>query len=451
MLSSSTSNPKPQTSNCKRVLIISYYWPPSGGAGVQRILKFVKYLPEFGYTPFVITVDDKVASYPILDSSLLNDVPEDVKIFRTDSFEPLSILTKFTGNKAPYGGFANKDKEKFSQKVLRFIRGNFFIPDARKGWVKHAYEKAVEVIQAEKIDIILISSPPHSSQLVGLRLKKKFPHLKWIADLRDPWTDIFYYKDMLHTSVAAKRDSAFEKKVVEEADELIVVSNPIKKNYLDKSGKISEAKIHIVPNGFDENDFTEIVDTVNNSFTITYVGTMADIYNPKIFFECLRDALKETPTAKVKLRFVGGRTENIVSFVIENNLESVTEFIPHVPHKEAINYMRNSDALLLVIPDVLDSHGILTGKLFEYLASRKTIICIGAKDGDAAKIIEECEAGKTFERNNSLGLKKYLSELFLKWNQNSLEQNHSRTFEKYSRRSLTMQLSKIISKGTKSF
>ena len=429
----------------KKILIITYYWPPSGGAGVQRIFKFVKYLPQSGYEPFVITVDDKVASYPIRDFSLADKSTENIKVFRTDSFEPLNILTKLTGNKAPYGGFANKDKEKFSQKVLRFIRGNFFIPDARKGWVKHAFRKAVELIDMEKIELVLISSPPHSSQLVGLKLKSKYPRLKWIADLRDPWTDIFYYKDMLHTKGASAKDAAFEKRVVENADALVVVSTPILKSYHSKSAGVPESKIHVIPNGFDEDDFQHSEEQHNESFTITYVGTIADSYNPRIFFECLRLAVDRHPGQKVKLRFVGGMTENIFTSIRDHQLEAITEFKPHVAHAEAISYMRRSDALLLVIPDVPGSEGILTGKLFEYLAARKPIVCIGEPEGEAARIITECSAGKTFGRTDRLPLTDYLSELMVQWKRNTIMINESRTFEKYSRKNLTRQLGRVIS------
>ncbi|MEO8087652.1 MAG: glycosyltransferase family 4 protein [Bacteroidota bacterium] len=429
----------------RKILILSYYWPPSGGAGVQRILKFAKYLPQFGFKPYVITVDGQVASYPILDTSLLNEVPAGLEVLRTNSFEPLNMLTKLTGNKAPYGGFANKDKDKFSQRVLRFVRGNFFIPDARKGWVKHAYAKAAELIEAEKINTLLISSPPHSSQLIGLKLKKKFPQLKWIADLRDPWTDIFYYNDMLHTKMALAKDAAFEKQVVEQADELIVVSKPILTNYLSKSNLIDEKKIHVIPNGFDEDDFPPGKQSINEAFTITYVGTIADIYNPKMFFECLAMAMASHPDKKIKLRFVGGRTENIISMVRENKLDDITEFVPHVKHETAIGYMTSSDALLLVIPDVPDSHGILTGKLFEYMAAKRPIICIGARNGDAAKIIEECEAGKTFERSERSALTAHLIELLSQSADNKKMIRQSPTFEKYSRKNLTQQLAAIIS------
>jgi len=428
----------------KKILILSYYWPPSGGAGVQRVLKFAKYLLKYGYLPYVVTVDDKTASYPVVDTSLLNEVPDEIKVFRTHSFEPLNILTGITGNKAPYGGFANKNKDTFSQKILRFIRGNFFIPDARKGWVNYAYTKAVELIEKEKIDTVIISSPPHSSQLVGLKLKKKFPGIKWIADLRDPWTDIYYYKDMLHTALAAAHDASLEKKVVEQADALIVVSKPILDNYRLKSDRISSDKIHVIPNGYDEDDFPKFDFPANNEFTITYVGTIADIYNPAVFFESLKLARESNPDSKVKLRFVGASTENIVGLIKQNHLESVTEFIPHVKHEQAISYMRSSDALLLVIPDVPDSNGILTGKLFEYLASRKPIVCIGPRDGDAARIIGECNAGRTFERNEKQEMTDYISELIKFRLNNKAMQNESRIFEKYSRKNLTEHLARII-------
>lgn len=424
----------------KKVLIISYYWPPSGGAGVQRIFKFAKYLPQFGYDPYIITVDDKQASYPIRDYSLLQDIPKGMKIFHTSSFEPLNILTKLTGNKAPYGGFANKSKEKFSQKVLRFIRGNFFIPDARKGWIKYAYARAAELIEKEKIQTILISSPPHSSQLVGLKLKRKFPDLKWVADLRDPWTDIFYYKDMLHTAMASAKDAAFEKRVVEIADELVVVSRPILENYLSKSGNIQSSKIHVIPNGFDEDDFPEMEPVVNDQFTITYVGTIADIYNPVIFFECLKKAIANAAAKKIKLRFVGGRTDNIVNQISINGLGEITEFKPHVKHEEAIQYMRTSDALLLVIPDVPDSQGILTGKLFEYLAAEKPIICIGPPDGDAARIIDACKAGETFSRDEQERLTVYLTNLI----SGSVSKPAGVNVQNYSRKNLTRQLAAVM-------
>ena len=165
--------------NLKKVLVITYYWPPSGGAGVQRSLKFVKYLSKMGFSPIVLTVDEAKASYPLNDQSLLKEVPKNVKVVRTNSFEPLNILSSIIGKKnVPYGGFANANKESKKQKFLRWVRGNFFIPDARVGWTKYAVDEARKIIKEEDIDCVYISSPPHSSQLIGLKLKQEFPAVR---------------------------------------------------------------------------------------------------------------------------------------------------------------------------------------------------------------------------------------------------------------------------------
>ena len=176
----------------KKVLIISYYFPPSGGSGVQRWLKFVKYLPEFGYEPIVLTVDPTVASYPQIDATLLQDIPSLVRVERTTTREMLSLYKRVSPTKEiPYGGFANENTQGLFSTISRFIRGNFFLPDPRRGWNKFAYKKACELIEQEQIDTVITTSPPHSTQLIGLKLKKRFPSIQWIADLRDPWRDIF--------------------------------------------------------------------------------------------------------------------------------------------------------------------------------------------------------------------------------------------------------------------
>ena len=197
----------------KKVLIITYYWPPSGGAGVQRWLKFVKYLPEFNIHPYVLSVDPQYASFPVLDESLEKEVPESVQVFKTKSREPFSFYKKITGeSEIPYAGFVNQGNPGLLNKIARVIRGNLFIPDARVGWNKFALKKAIEIIQKYEIDTLITTSPPHSTQLIGLKLKNK-TGVNWIADLRDPWTDIYYYKQMYHTIWAKKLDEKYEKKV----------------------------------------------------------------------------------------------------------------------------------------------------------------------------------------------------------------------------------------------
>jgi len=429
----------------KKVLIITYYWPPSGGAGVQRALKFVKYLPEFNIRPIVLTVDETRASYPVLDVSLLNDIPKDIRVIKTHSFEPLKILSKVASKKAiPYGGFSGQNKEKLSQRLLRFIRGNFFIPDARVGWVNYAYKEACRIIESEQIDTILISSPPHSSQLIGLKLKKKYPKLHWIADLRDPWTDIYYYKEMMHTYIAKEKDALYERNVLDQADAILMVSDDIKRSFIAKSSDKNENKFHVIPNGFDNDDFSVETTIEEDKFLITYVGTIADVYKPQVFFEAMKTLIDKYPDDKIIIRFVGSISPAISVVVEKLNIKDHCEFISHVSHDEAIKYMMGSSALLLVIPEVENNKGILTGKLFEYLNTRKQIIGLGPVDGDASAIIAECNAGKMFERNNREGIESFIESMFLNWKNKMLLPNTSPKINNYSRKNQAKVLAGII-------
>jgi glycosyltransferase involved in cell wall biosynthesis len=389
----------------------------------------------------VLTVDPAYASYPVKDESLKALVPENLNISYTKSFEALNILSAIAGkDKVPYGGFTNQKKSSFFQDVLKWIRGNFFIPDARIGWVKYATKKAAALIREHQIDCILISSPPHSSQLIGLKLKKEFPHLKWIADLRDPWTDIYYYKELLHTEWAKKKDCSLEKKVLERADAALVVSSYIKYAFAEKSLKVNVDKIHVLPNGYDEGDFKVSEKMNSDKFYITYVGTMADSYKPSVFFEALAKVIQQNNIEHLVFRFVGSVPVAIKEKLNELGINS--EFIGHVAHQEAVRYMLSSNLLLLVIPDAPGAEGILTGKLFEYLGAGKRVIGIGPSNGDAATILKECNAGVMFDRSDKNGLLNFLSDELM--NDNSSQIN-SVEVKKYTRRQLTNQLSTIIS------
>ena len=427
----------------KKILLITYYWPPSGGAGVQRPLKFAKYLSQAGYEVHVLTVDPAKASYPVTDSSLVSEVPEKINVHYSNSFEPLNLLGVFISkNKIPYGGFANT-KESFFQKTLRYIRGNFFIPDARIGWVKFAEKKAAEIMRMESISNVIISTPPHSSQLIGLKLKKKF-QFRWLADLRDPWTDIYYYKELLHTQLSAEKDKAYERQVLEHADEIIAVSLPIIKTFISKSTKLLADKFHVLPNGFEESDFKLPAKRDKTIFWITYVGTMAETYNPVVFFDALKEVISMQQPFNISLRFVGSVADSVKKQLVDAKIINQVEIIPTVIHPKAVSYMQGSDMLLLAIPDTPGNEGILTGKLFEYLATRNPIIGIGPVKGEAAAILTECSAGKMFERSEKQSIINYINSVILRWKSGENIENKSDVFFKYSRKELADKLIAII-------
>ncbi len=429
----------------KKVLIITYYWPPSGGAGVQRTLKFVKYLPEFGIEPVLLTVDPSVASYPVKDESLTAEVPSRLEIIRTRSFEPLNFLARIAGkDKVPHGGFSNTAKGSFSQKALRWIRGNFFIPDARVGWVMHAVKAAISIIEKDSsIDTVYISSPPHSSQLIGFQLRVRFPKIRWIADLRDPWTKIYYYPELLHTGMAKKADKALERKVLSTCDHAVVVSKYIRNEFAEL-GEVSTGKIAVIPNGYDENDFAPASDQISDRFTITYTGTLAESYNPESLFSSLSNLVKITGLNKLRLRFVGTMPPSVRGMLGKYGLESCCEFIAYVPHAEAIRYMQESHINLLMIPDSPGAEGILTGKLFEYLGAARPILGVGPADGDAAAIVKECAAGEFFSRSQSEHITNWLLIYFRQWKEGAEIVNTSTIHHKYRRRALTGQLAAIL-------
>lgn len=396
----------------KKILFITYYWPPSGGAGVQRGLKFVKYLPQFGVRPIVLSVDPESASYPTVDPSLDADVPTGVRVIRTGSFEPLRVLAAMGGkNAVPHAGFAGTQEQGIVQRAMRWVRGNWMIPDARRGWVKHAVRAAAEVIGTEGIDTILISSPPHSSQLIGLELKKRFPHLRWIADLRDPWTDIYFTGELMKGRRAQRLDAGWEERVMKTADAIVVVGPGMKRSFAERHGEDVGKKIAVIPNGYDAADLAAVqgVVPVPDRFRITYVGTMAGSYAPRTLFEAVASCAASSKLP-IELRFVGSVSDDIKAIATDAGIAHLCSWIPTVPHEQAIREMAAANMLLLVIPGGAGSERILTGKLFEYLGVRRPIIGLGPVNGDAAAIINECAAGRMFARDMGAEMCVWLEE-----------------------------------------
>lgn len=426
----------------KKVLIITYYWPPSGGAGVQRWLKFAKYLPQYGWQPVILTVDPRYASYPQRDESLAGEVSPGCLVYTTRSFELYDLYKWITGKKqVPFGGFADSSHESPLQRLSKFLRGNFLLPDPRRGWNRYAYRRAVELIREHQIDTVITTSPPHSTQLIGLKLKQRLP-IRWMADLRDPWTDIYYYHQFKHTSLALAYDRACERRVVEEADQLITVSEDVKRLFQAKTYQQVHHKIAVIPNGYDTEDFTDRQVPRETRRVITYTGTISEAYDIDALVEAM-GALEAGLKQRLLLRFVGNLPASVDAKFRRSGLDM--ELTGYVSHSQSVEYLLRSDVLLLVIPRVKNNGGILTGKFFEYLASRRPIMAIGPTDGDLAAIMDETRCGRLFAYDDAPGMGRFLSQAL---NGEAPTLTPGEAARAYSREQLTAKIVQLLNAKT---
>jgi glycosyltransferase involved in cell wall biosynthesis len=391
-----------------KVLIITYYWPPGSGAGVQRWLKFAKYLPAFGWEPVILTVDPEYATYPVTDISLLKEISPDLKVYRTKATDWFRIYKK-DKTQIPSAGFAANDNNSFAGKISRFFRGNFFIPDPRRGWNKYAIREAIRLIGKDDIRHIITTSPPHSTQLIGIALKKRFPKIDWIADLRDPWTDIYYYDSFYHSLPARKIDGKYENEVLNTADRIITVGKSLKNSFCEKLPGI-EAKTEVITNGYDKQDFSRLSYVKNDLFTISYIGTLSDSYPVEGFINAVGVLVKKG--FNFRLRFVGSLSSHRKNQILSGSEGAKIEFLPFVNHKDAVRYMLESSVLLLIIPDHHSNKCIITGKLFEYLAASRPVLCIGPSAGDASEILKLTDHGRCADYSDSEGICNILEEFY---------------------------------------
>ena len=429
-----------------RLLVITYYWPPSGGAGVQRCLKFVKHLGHFNVEPTVITVNPAQASYPVRDESLLAEVPPTVRVIRTDTTEPFESYKRLTGRAVPYGGFANEGKPGPVQQVLRFVRGNLFIPDPRRGWNRQALAAVEQLLAAgEQFDAVLTSSPPHSTQLIGLELQRRHG-LRWLADLRDPWTDIYYYKDLHHTPLASWLDARYERQVLTRADAVLVTSSETKRLFLAKNPMLPAAKFHVLPNGYDESDFSQPSQPPQDCLRITHTGTITELYHIKRLLEAVVACAAAHPAVPWRLRFVGQVSAQLRGQITGAGLSEITEYIGFVPHEQSVAYLMESSVLLMAIPNVPRNLGILPGKVFEYLAAGKPILCVGPAGSDADNLLRECGAGQALPYEDAGLMRETLEELATRWQQNPNLDLPALGIARYSRRGRAGELAGLVNK-----
>ena len=417
-----------------KVLIITYYWPPAGGSGVQRWLKFVKYLQHFEIEPVVYTVENP--SYAIEDQSLSNEVPNNIEIVRQPIFEPNTFFSKFgSKSKKESAGFLNPNPS-FLGKIAQYVRANYFIPDARKFWIKPSVKFLKTYLQENKIDAIITTGPPHSMHMIGLELKKQL-QVKWLADFRDPWTEIDYFHQLPLTQKSKRKHSNLENEVLSKADIALVVGESMKKSF----AKVAK-RVEVIPNGFDTQR-EEIKSELDTSFSITHVGLMNADRNPKILWEAINELSNEHEDfgKDCTIRLIGKLANEVKNDV--QKLDVVVEYIDYVEHHSVRKYQQSTQVLLLSINHVPSARGIITGKIFEYLQAKRPILAIGPEDGDAAEIIKKTASGVIFGFENKEGLKSHLLELYQAYKKGTLEVD-SKNIKQYHRKELTGQLADLL-------
>ncbi|MEG1592138.1 glycosyl transferase family 1 [Chryseobacterium sp.] len=426
----------------KKILIITYYWPPAGGPGVQRWLKFAKYLPEFGWKPIIYTPENP--SYPLLDESLMKDVPEDLEIVRTKIWEPYQLAEKLnkSNKKFKAGQFDVGNNQSWKSKLSIWVRGNFFIPDARVFWVNPSTQFLEQYLKINNIETIVTSGPPHSMHLIGLNLKKKFPDLKWIADFRDPWTEISYYKHLKLTKKSDKKHRQLESEVFKTADITLATSYTDAENFR-KNG----ANAFCITNGFDETDASTSLSMTENAskFTLSYIGVLEQLRNPENLWKALDNLVKTNSdlAENFNLKFVGRIDDKILKTLEKSSLKEHIQNLGYVSHDKAVDEMAKSSLLLITNFPNDSSKGIIPGKIFEYLATGKQIISFGPNEADVSKILDETKVGKHFGYNDSKEIEDFILEKFELWKNGNLLEN-TQNIEQFSRRNLTKQLSEIL-------
>jgi galactitol-specific phosphotransferase system IIB component len=423
----------------KKLLIITYYWPPAGGPGVQRWLKFVKYLPDFNIQPIVYIPENP--TYPIIDKGLESEVSEKAIILKNKIFEPYGLASFFGKNKTKKissGIIPNQKKQSFLEKTLLWVRGNIFIPDARFLWVKPSVKYLKKYIEENNIDTIVTSGPPHSLHLIGLQLKKEL-NVKWFADFRDPWTTIGYHKALKLSSYAENKHKTLEAAVLNSADTIIVTSKTTKTEFQ----AITSKHIEVITNGYDIEKVEK--QPLDDKFTLAHIGSFLSERNPRMLWQALEELITENENFKndFQIKLIGAVSQEVLDTITEFKLKDYVLNLGYVSHQEAIEHQRKSQVLLLIEINSSATKSIIPGKLFEYMVSERPIIALGPEGSDFSEIITSTNTGVFFTYEE----KEKLKALLLKYYQEYKNQNlkvHAVGLQQYSRKSLTEQLSKLI-------
>jgi hypothetical protein len=428
-----------------KVLIIAYYWPPSGGSGVQRWLKFVKYLPQFGWKPYVFTPENP--SFAIRDESLIKDVPDEAEVIHFPIWEPyesffkLGNLFKQKTSAKPTDLVSTSGQSAF-QRISTFIRANFLIPDPRVFWVRPSVKFLHDFLRDNQIRTIVTTGPPHSLHLIGHRLKKKDPSLRWLADFRDPWSE-WGLLDSLKVSTPVRAiHKKLEAKILKNADHVITIT-PF---YVRRFEALSGCKIALLTNGYDEDDFHSLLLEPTNQFVIRHVGIVNEKCDPRPFMLAVENAMRLNAefAAKMRIDFVGEVHPAFRAFVVARpGLNAVVTFTPSIPHKQLISLYGKSSLLLLILTGYKDAEGYMPGKLFEYMATRLPIFAVGPSQGDAASMLQETNSGEMIDSGDGDRITGALLSAFDFWKSGNIKKPEGKA-EKFSRRNITKELIELF-------
>ncbi len=414
----------------KRVLIVTYYWPPTGGSGVQRWVKFSKYLPGYGWQPVIYTPENP--EQLAFDESLLRDIPEEAEVIKTRIVEPYGIYRKLLGKKTREVNPVNSRKKGLAARISMWIRGNLFVPDPRILWVRPSVKYLKKYLKEHPVDVVVTSGPPQSMHLIGLGLKKALG-IKWIVDFRDPWTEMFYYKHLGLSKCADRKQHKLEQQVLDSADRIIAVTPFVQKEFREKTN----TPVELLTNGFDECDFRqERTKRTDGKFRIVHTGLFAADGDPDRLWEALSELCRDDGSfaEKLEIRLAGKTDSAILDSIKAHGLEDNLTDLGYLPHDEIVREQQAADILILPLRKEPEYAKVYPGKIFEYMASNRPVLGIGVSDGASALLLEDSGAGRMFDWEDKDNIKAYIL----------YPEREAKNIEKYTRKRLTERLTKML-------
>lgn len=428
----------------KRVLIITYYWPPGGGIAVLRCLKTAKYLREFGWEPIIFTAEG--AHYPSIDHSNDKDVPEDLSILRQKIWEPYQLYKRFVGKPSDSNVndvfYVQENRGKWTHQLSVWIRSNFFIPDARALWISPSVKKLLAYLKEHPVDAIFSSGPPHSNTRIATLIKRQ-TGLPWLADFQDPWTQVDYFQHLILTPWGRKKHIRMEQEVFERADKITIVSPTWKEDLMQLGAK----NVEVVPLGFDEADFLPFAqEKIGDKFTFTHLGMLGYDRNPAVFFSVIDKLCSTIPGFKdvLELQMVGHLDQSVHEEAAKNKLTNYLRTPGTVAREKALQMACKSPLLLLLLNQQSNANGRIPGKIFEYLAARRPILALGPVESDVAKIIRQTRSGVTCEYDDADGIQKAVITWFEQYREGRLQKPNTADISHYSMRAQSQRFAQYL-------